>query len=176
MAIKKDSTPPPIIGKIRSYTKYEKYDVDKHKDKDPSVVSGGDDAFARLYGVVEADTDAAFQGGEPFAVKKIERERRRRKKSDAAANEKNGATVVALNAEIRLTKARLLGELPKLQRLALKKVSQGLSKEEELEARNDLVSALKERIEAIPDGSNTSVAKQTGGWTASASYTGIKID
>nr|POE46339.1 syntaxin-73 [Quercus suber] len=138
--------------------KYEKYDVYKHKDKDPNVVSGGDDAFARLYGVAEADTDAAFQ------------------KSDAAANEKNRATVVALNAEIRLTKARLLGELPKLQRLALKKVKEGLSKEEELEARNDLVSALKERIEAIPDGSNTSVAKQTGGWTASASYTGIKID
>ncbi|XP_050280872.1 syntaxin-71-like [Quercus robur] len=155
-----------------------KYDVDKHKDKDPSVVSGGDDAFARLYGVVEADTDAAFQGGEPFAVKKIERERRRRKKSDAAANEKNRGTVVALNAEIRLTKARLLGELPKLQRLALKKVktisrSKGC---QELEARNDLVSAPKERIEAIPDGSNTSVAKQTGGWTASASYAGIKID
>lgn len=40
--------------------KYEKYDVDKHKDKDPNVVSGGDDAFARLYGVVEADTNAAF--------------------------------------------------------------------------------------------------------------------
>ncbi|KAK4593786.1 hypothetical protein RGQ29_017753 [Quercus rubra] len=137
--------------------KYEKYDVDKHKDKDPNVVSGGDDAFASLYGVVEADTDAASQ------------------KSDAAANEKNRATVVALNAEIRRTKARLLGELLKLQRLALKKVK-GLSKEEELEARNDLVSALKERIEAIPDGSNTSVAKQTGGWTASASYTGIKID
>ena len=41
--------------------KYEKYDVDKHKDKDPNVVSGGDDAFASLYGVVEADTDAASQ-------------------------------------------------------------------------------------------------------------------
>ncbi|KAL4599132.1 hypothetical protein ACB092_11G105400 [Castanea dentata] len=136
--------------------KYEKYDVDKHKDEDHNVVSGGHDAFARLYGVVEADTIAAFQ------------------KSDAAANE-DRATVVALNAEIRRTKARLLGELPKLQRLALKKVK-GLSKEEELEARNDLLSALKERIEAIPDGSNTNVAKQTGGWTASASYAGIKID
>ena len=41
--------------------KYKKYDVDKHKDKDPNVVSGGDDAFASLYGVVEADTDAASQ-------------------------------------------------------------------------------------------------------------------
>ncbi|KAM4071621.1 hypothetical protein ACJW30_11G072400 [Castanea mollissima] len=137
--------------------KYEKYDVDKHKDKDHNVVSGGHDAFALLYGVVEADTIAAFQ------------------KSDAAANEKDRATVVALTAEIRRTKARLLGELPKLQRLALKKVK-GLSKEEELEARNDLVSTLKERIEAIPDESNTNVGKQTGGRTASASYTGIKID
>jgi hypothetical protein len=37
--------------------KYDKYDVDKHKDS--SVP--GDDTFARLYGVVEADTDAALQ-------------------------------------------------------------------------------------------------------------------
>lgn len=51
----------------------------------------------------------------------------------------------------------------------------GLSKED-LEARSDLVSVLKERIDAIPDGS-TSGAKQTGGWTDSASsYAGIKID
>ncbi|GMY23699.1 syntaxin-71-like isoform X2 [Fagus crenata] len=95
-------------------------------------------------------------------------------KSEAAANEKNTATAVRSKAEIRQSKARLLEELPKLQRLALKKVK-GLSKEE-LEARNDSVSALKERIEAIPDGSTTSGAKQTGGWTASTSYTGIKID
>lgn len=46
----------------------------------------------------------------------------------------------------------------------------GFSKEE-LEARNDLVSALRERIEAIPDGD-----KQTGGWTASTSYSRIRID
>uniref|UniRef100_A0A5B7B1Z9 t-SNARE coiled-coil homology domain-containing protein n=1 Tax=Davidia involucrata TaxID=16924 RepID=A0A5B7B1Z9_DAVIN len=78
-----------------------------------------------------------------------------------------------MNAEIRRTKTRLLEELPKLQRIALKKVK-GLSKEE-LEARSDLVSALKERIEAIPDGS-TSGAKQTVGWAASASQTGIKFD
>ena len=50
----------------------------------------------------------------------------------------------------------------------------GLSKEER-EAQTDLVSALKERIEAIPDGS-TIGAKQTGGWAASASDTGIKFD
>lgn len=44
------------------------------------------------------------------------------KKSEAAATEKNRATAVAMNAEIRRTKARLLEELPKLQRLAFKKV------------------------------------------------------
>lgn len=38
------------------------------------------------------------------------------------AAEKNRATAVAMNAEIRRTKAKLLEELPKLQRLAFKKV------------------------------------------------------
>uniref|UniRef100_A0A2N9F0G2 t-SNARE coiled-coil homology domain-containing protein n=1 Tax=Fagus sylvatica TaxID=28930 RepID=A0A2N9F0G2_FAGSY len=114
-----------IIARVDAICKkYEKYDVDNHNDP---IVSG-EDVFARLYGVVEADTNATLQ------------------KSEAAANEKNTATAV-----------------------------KGLSKEE-LEARNDSVSALKERIEAIPDGSTTSGAKQTGGWTASTSYTGIKID
>ncbi|EOX95908.1 Syntaxin of plants 71 [Theobroma cacao] len=135
--------------------KYEKYDIDKHKEANVT----GDDAFARLYGVVESEIDAALQ------------------KSEAAATEKSRATAVAMNAEIRRTKARLLEELPKLQRLALKKVK-GLSREE-LEARNDLVYSLKDRIEAIPDGS-TAAAKQSGGvsggWAASSSYTGIKID
>lgn len=37
--------------------KYEKYDVDKRRDS--SVP--GDDTFARLYGVVEVDTDGALQ-------------------------------------------------------------------------------------------------------------------
>ncbi|KAG2725323.1 hypothetical protein I3843_01G059900 [Carya illinoinensis] len=132
--------------------KYDKYDVDKHKDANDY----GDDAFARLYTVVELEAAAALQ------------------KSEGAATEKNRATAIAMNAEIRRTKARLVEELPKLQRLAFKKVK-GLSKEE-LEARNDLVSALKEKIEAIPDGSTTSGTKEPGGWTASASYTGIKID
>ncbi|KAA8516075.1 hypothetical protein F0562_019254 [Nyssa sinensis] len=131
--------------------KYEKYDIDKQKDVNVS----GDDAFARLYAVLESNLDHALQ------------------KSETAETEKNRATAVAMNAEIRRTKARLFEELPKLQRLALKKVK-GLSKEE-LEARSDLVSALKERIEAIPDGS-TSGANQTVGWAASASRTGIKFD
>ncbi|KAJ4728243.1 syntaxin-71-like [Melia azedarach] len=131
--------------------KYEKYDVDKQKELNVA----GDDAFARLYSVIEADLDAAVQ------------------KSEAVPTEKNRATAVAMNAEIRRTKARLLEELPKLQRLAFKKVK-GLSKEE-LESRNDLVLALKNRIEDIPDGS-TAAARQTGGAATSASYTGIKID
>ncbi|KAK9280516.1 hypothetical protein L1049_014208 [Liquidambar formosana] len=131
--------------------KYDKYDIDKQKDVNVS----GEDAFARLYAAIVADIDAAVQ------------------KSEAASTEKNRASAVAMNAEIRRTKARLLEELPKLQRLALKKVK-GISKED-LEARNDLVYALKERIETIPDGTATA-AKQSGGWTASASRTGIKID
>lgn len=37
--------------------KYDKYDVDKQRDLNVA----GDDAFARLYGVVEADLDAAIE-------------------------------------------------------------------------------------------------------------------
>lgn len=37
--------------------KYDKYDVEKQKDLNVS----GDDAFARLYAVVEADIEAALQ-------------------------------------------------------------------------------------------------------------------
>ncbi|KAK6918353.1 Target SNARE coiled-coil homology domain, partial [Dillenia turbinata] len=131
--------------------KYEKYDIDKQKEL--NLI--GDDAFARLFAGFESETDALVQ------------------KWEAASTEKNRATVVAINAEIRRTKARLLEEIPKLHRLALKKVK-GLSKEE-LEARGDLVSALKEKIESIPDGSATGPEQSTG-WAASASRTGIKID
>lgn len=46
---------------------------------------------------------------------------------------------------------------------------------EELEARNDLVSVLKERIESIPDGT-PGIPKQSGGWTAAASTTAVRID
>lgn len=38
--------------------KYDKYDIDKQKDLNDV---SGDDAFARLYGVVEADLEAALQ-------------------------------------------------------------------------------------------------------------------
>ncbi|KAK9291217.1 hypothetical protein L1049_009405 [Liquidambar formosana] len=131
--------------------KYDKYDLDKQKD--PNV--SGDDAFARLYAAVEADIAASLQ------------------KAEVASNEKNRASVVAMNAEIRRTKARLLEEVLKLERLALKKVK-GLSTEQ-FAGRNDLVLALPDRIQAIPDGT-AAAPKQSGGWVASASRTEIKFD
>ncbi|CAA7408746.1 unnamed protein product [Spirodela intermedia] len=133
--------------------KYDKYDVDKQRDLNVS----GDDAFARLFIDVENDIEGALQ------------------KAELASKEKNRASAVAMNAEIRRTKARLLEEVPKLQRLALKKVK-GVSKEE-LAARNDLVLALPERIQSIPDGT-TSAVKQTSRWSASASssHTEIRVD
>ncbi|XP_011048568.1 PREDICTED: syntaxin-71-like [Populus euphratica] len=131
--------------------KYDKYDVEKQRDLNVS----GDDAFARLYAAVDADIEAALQ------------------KAELASKEKSKASAVAINAELRRTKARLLEEVPKLQRLAIKKVK-GLSTEE-LAARNDLVLALPDRIQAIPDGSSAAL-KQTGGWGTSAPRTEIKFD
>lgn len=120
--------------------KYDKYDVDKQRESNVS----GDDAFARLYASVESDIESSLQ------------------KAESAANESNRASVVALNAEIRRIKAKLLEEVPKLQRLAQKRVK-GLSIEE-LAARNDLVLALPDRIQSIPDG--TPAPKKNGGWTS----------
>ncbi|KAJ9181598.1 hypothetical protein P3X46_009713 [Hevea brasiliensis] len=94
-------------------------------------------------------------------------------KAELASKDKKKASAVALNAEIRRTKAKLLEEVPKLQRLAIKKVK-GLSTEE-LAARNDLVLALPDRIQAIPDGT-ASAPKQTRGWGASAPRAEIKFD
>lgn len=143
-----------ILTRVDSICKkYDKYDVDKQRGDGGNFT--GDDAFARLYSSVEADIDAALH------------------KSELASQEKNRAAVVAMNAEIRRTKAKLLEEVPKLQRLALKKVK-GLTKEE-LAARNDMVIALTDRIQSIPDGTSNAT-KQTGGWTASASRTEIKFD
>ncbi|KAF6173119.1 hypothetical protein GIB67_020711 [Kingdonia uniflora] len=141
-----------ILTRVDSICKkYDKYDMEKQKDLDVS----GDDAFARLYSAFETDINNALQ------------------KSETAQNEKNRAVAVAMNAEIRRTKARLLEEVPKLQRLALKKVK-GISKEE-LVTRNDLVLSITERIQAIPDGSANGV-KTTGGWAASGSRQEIKFD
>uniref|UniRef100_A0A5B7BGW8 Putative syntaxin-71-like n=1 Tax=Davidia involucrata TaxID=16924 RepID=A0A5B7BGW8_DAVIN len=131
--------------------KYDKYDFDKQREFNAS----SDDAFARLYAAFDSEIESAIH------------------KSEMASMEKSRASVVAMNAEIRRTKARLMEEVPKLQKLALKKVK-GRSKEE-LVTRNDLVLALPERIQAIPDGTATA-AKQTGGWGASASHKNIKFD
>ncbi|CAN1805466.1 SYP71 [Linum perenne] len=140
--------------------KYERYDVDKQKNLNVS----GDDAFARGYASVDAEIEAALEYFSPLSDLQ---------KAELAGSEKSKASTVALNAELRRTKARLLEEVPKLQRLAVKKVK-GLSTEE-LTARNDLVLALPDRIQAIPDG-NAAAAKQTGGWGPSASHTEIKFD
>ncbi|CAI0426913.1 unnamed protein product, partial [Linum tenue] len=133
--------------------KYDKYDVEKQKNL--NVSGSGDDAFARGYAAVDAEIEAALE------------------KAELASKEKSKASTVALNAELRRTKAKLLEEVPKLQRLAIKKVK-GLSTED-FAARNDLVLALPDRIQAIPDGS-AAAAKQPGGWGPSASHTEIKFD
>ncbi|KAL9413084.1 hypothetical protein AB3S75_041706 [Citrus x aurantiifolia] len=131
--------------------KYDKYDVEKQRD----LNAHGDDAFARFYATVESEIDKALL------------------KAETASMETNRAAAVAMKAEVRRTKARLLEEVPKLQKLARKKVK-GLSKEEQ-ETRHDLVLGLSERIEAIPDG-NTNATKANGGWATSASNKNIKFD
>ncbi|KAK7345585.1 hypothetical protein VNO77_16191 [Canavalia gladiata] len=141
-----------ILTRVDSICKkYDKYDVEKHNDSNIS----GDDAFARLYATVDADIEALL------------------KKAETASKDKGKASAVAINAEIRRTKARLLEEVPKLQRLAVKKVK-GLSSQE-FAARNDLVLALPDRIQDIPDGT-PAAPKQTGGWATSASRPEIKFD
>ncbi|BAF18178.2 Os05g0553700 [Oryza sativa Japonica Group] len=143
-----------ILTRVDSICKkYDKYDVERLNGANVA----GEDPFARLYGSIDADINECVE------------------KAEAAKQEKNRATVVALNAEIRRTKAKLVEEdLPKLQRLALKKVK-GLTKEE-LATRSDLVAALPDRIQSIPDGSSS--AKKNGTWGASGSRTGgaIKFD
>ncbi|KAL6566708.1 Syntaxin-71 [Orobanche minor] len=130
-------------------SKYEKYDVEKQR----SLNASSDDAFAHLYASFESQMEAILR------------------KSELAAVETNRATVVALNAEVRRTKARLMDEVPKLQKLAQKKVK-NLSREE-MEARSDLVLTLPDRIQAIPDGTRGAL-KQTQGW--GASNKNIKFD
>ncbi|KAF3611891.1 hypothetical protein DY000_02051051 [Brassica cretica] len=133
--------------------KYDKYDVDKQRESNIS----GDDAFARLYGAFETQIETALE------------------KAEIVAKEKNRASAVAMNAEIRRTKARLAEEVPKLQRLAVKRVK-GLTTEE-LAARNDLVLALPARIEAIPDGTAGGTKSTSSAWAPSAtSRPDIKFD
>ncbi|XP_052476634.1 syntaxin-72 isoform X2 [Gossypium raimondii] len=160
--------------------KYDKYDPEKQREANAFL----DDAFARLYSLVEADIEKAlavrFLFSYPFLLlfsfqtlifqinywNKMQ-------KSDKVSTEKNRAAAVALSAEIRRIKARLMEEVPKLQKLAKKKVK-GLSKEDH-ETRFDMVLALPDRIKAIPDGS-TAASNQSGGWGTSSSNKKIKFD
>ncbi|XP_031111495.1 syntaxin-71-like [Ipomoea triloba] len=130
--------------------KYEKYDVEKQRSNSASP----EDAFARLYSTFESQIDLAL------------------KKAEMAERETNRAAAVAMKAEVRRVKARLLEEVPKLQKLAHKKVK-GVSQEER-EVRNDLVLALPERIKEIPDG--TTSAAKSGGWGGSSSLKNVKFD
>ncbi|KAL9272722.1 Syntaxin-71-like protein [Drosera capensis] len=131
--------------------KYEKYDIDKQRQ----LNANADDPFAKLYSSIESDIDAATH------------------KAEAAAMEKDRAKAVAMNAEIRRTKGRLMEEMPKLQKLACKKVK-GVSNED-METRNEMVFALGDGIKAIPDGATAAAAK-TSGWGASEPRTKIKFD
>jgi hypothetical protein len=47
-------------------------------------------------------------------------------KSQDAQSEKNRAVVATLNAEVRRSKSALQAEIPKLEKLAAKKVSEGI--------------------------------------------------
>ncbi|KAF3645730.1 Syntaxin-73 [Capsicum annuum] len=141
-----------IIFRVDSICKkYDKYDVEKHSANDSSS-----DAFARLYSSFESQIDVTSE------------------KAEMAAMETNRAKAVAMKAEVRRTKARLMDEIKKLQKLAHKKVK-GLSKEE-LDSRGELVLMLSERIQAIPDGSTIDAAKKTGGRGTSSFNKNIKFD
>ncbi|CAA6671644.1 unnamed protein product [Spirodela intermedia] len=141
--------------------KYDKYDVDKQRDLNVSGTMPSP-AYSSMWRTTSRERFRCSFSSACLS-------------SELASKEKNRASAVAMNAEIRRTKARLLEEVPKLQRLALKKVK-GVSKEE-LAARNDLVLALPERIQSIPDGTASAV-KQTSRWSASASssHTEIRVD
>ncbi|XP_010520358.1 PREDICTED: syntaxin-72 [Tarenaya hassleriana] len=133
-----------IVFRVEEICKrYEKYDVDKQRE----LGAYGDDAFARLYASIDSDIEDVLR------------------KAELASTENNRAAAVAMNAEVRRTKARLVEDIVKLQKLAAKKFK-GLSKEER-ESRCDLVIALADRIQEIPDG-NANAAKQDGAWGASA--------
>ncbi|KAM1277174.1 hypothetical protein ACFX13_030310 [Malus domestica] len=129
-----------ILSRVDSICKkYDKYDIEKHRNLNPA----GEDAFTYHYAHVDSEIRATLM------------------KVEKVAMESNRAVAVATYVEIRRTMARLMEELPKLRKLDQKKVK-GLSPEE-LETRSDLVFALPERI---PDGTETA-AKKAGEWGTS---------
>lgn len=95
----------------------------------------------------------------------------RQKSARAAKEKKNRAASVTLDADVRRTKARLLEEVVKLQKVAARKVN-GLSPEEKV-SRAGLVAALPHRIHAIPDSHGGSATDQDAGWNARP---GIELD
>ncbi|TVU09303.1 hypothetical protein EJB05_42766 [Eragrostis curvula] len=131
--------------------KYDKYDAEKHRSD-----GAAGDPFSRLYAAIDEEIDAALE------------------KSERAAREKNRAAAVALNADVRRTKERLLDEAVKLHKIAAKKVK-GLSVEEKV-LRSDLIAALPHRIKSIPDGGSGGEAEQNSGRNAGNARPGIKFD
>ncbi|KAJ7551139.1 hypothetical protein O6H91_06G000400 [Diphasiastrum complanatum] len=118
--------------------KYEKYDLEKQGGAQDS----SNDAFLKLYKLMESDIEAALQ------------------KSSDASIEKNRAAVATLNAEVRRAKASMRNEISHLQKLAHKKVK-GVTKEE-LAARPDIVLGLVGKIEAIPEGTIMGIKPKGG--------------
>ncbi|XP_004295017.1 PREDICTED: syntaxin-71-like [Fragaria vesca subsp. vesca] len=141
-----------ILSRVETICrKYDKYDIEKQRE----LNAFGDDVFSRHYAHVEDEIQDLHL------------------KAEKSAMESNRAVAVATNVEIRRSKARLMEELPKLRKLAQKKVK-GLSKED-LETRIDLVFTLPERIQEIPDGTEAPATK-VGVWASSASHKNIKFD
>nr|XP_027086453.1 syntaxin-71-like isoform X2 [Coffea arabica] len=106
--------------------KYEKYDVEKQR----SLKTSSEDAFARLFASFESQIEAALQ------------------KSEMAAMETSRAKVVAMNAEVRRVKARLMEEVPKLQKLAQKKSHSNCpSQKEGLDTLKNLAQDMNEELD-----------------------------
>ncbi|XP_047051396.1 syntaxin-71-like [Lolium rigidum] len=127
--------------------KYDRYDADKHRND-------AADPFSRLYADIDAVIDEAME------------------KSERAARETNRAAKVTLNAGVRRTKAQLMEDVVKLQKLSVKKMK-GVSAED-MALRPDLVTALHHRIHSIPvpegGGGEGGAAGQNG------ARTGIQFD
>ncbi|THG07319.1 hypothetical protein TEA_006675 [Camellia sinensis var. sinensis] len=162
--------------------KYDRYDFDKQKHLNLSAAA---DAFARLYAAVDSDIAAALQDSlkkffflGPLRLLSTPRFDAPKLEELAARND----LVLALPDRIQAIPDGTAAApkqsggwtgLAPAQKSSLIQVK-GLSTEE-LAARNDLVLALPDRIQAIPDGT-AAAPKQSGGWTGSASHTEIKFD
>ncbi|KAM0854084.1 hypothetical protein ACQ4PT_050650 [Festuca glaucescens] len=127
--------------------KYDRYDADKHRND-------AADPFSRLYADIDAVIDEAME------------------KSERAARETNRVAKVTLNAGVRRTKARLMEDVVKLQKLSVKKMK-GVSAED-MVLRPDLVAALHHRIQSIPVPDGGSGEGGTAG--QNGARTGIQFD